>query len=178
MSYNVVASLVPAVTGGLFDFSRSTTALGTLLTSPAYILATYITDNAIASMTDPEDADTWPLYVSYMPDSPGSKNNAAAFYDTSGDKDGRLIRDGEVIQHYGIQLMVRSVTHVVGWAKTEEIASALDVLSNVTVTVGVYEYQFYNFTRTSPVISLGVEEGTKNRRLFTMNFIITIKRIS
>ena len=177
MSYALISGeVIPAVTGGVFSFFRTLTDSDTLLTSPAFILASYIIEQTIGSMTDPADSSDWPLYVSFMPDSSGVKTDAGALYDTSGIKDGRLM-EGQVIQHYGIQLSIRSNTHVAGWAKAEAIASALDAVLNDSVIIDSVEYQIINITR-SLVISLGAEPGTKERRMFTVNFVVTMKRIT
>ncbi len=178
MVYTLISGkVIPAVTGGVFSYVRGLTIDNALLTSPAYILASYIIEQAIGSMTDPVDDNDWPLYVSRMPDGSDIKTNCGTLYDTSGLKDGRLA-EGTVIQHYGLQLRIRSDTHLVGWAKAEAIAIALDGVSNEVLAVGSYNYQIYNIRRMGPVISLGMEIGTKARRLFTVNFLVTLKRIA
>ena len=177
MSYNLISGdIIGSITGGVFEYSKSFDVLDSLQTSPAYILASYIVENSIGFMTNPVNEDDWPLYISYMPDGSDIKTNCGSVYDTSGLKDGRLM-EGQVIQHYGIQLRIRCDTHTTGWAKAEAIASALDAIVNDTVTIGSVEYRIYNVSRSGPVISLGMEEGTKERRLFTVNFIVTMKRI-
>jgi len=177
MSYTLISGeIIPAVTGGVFAYEQVFTTSDSLQTSPAYILASYIIAEAIGSMTDPVDDDDWPLYVSYMPDSSDIKTNCGCVYDTSGVKDGRLM-EGPVTQFFGIQLKIRCSSPINGYAKAEAIAIALDAVVNDTVTIDSVVYKIKDVGRTSPVISLGVEEGTKNRRLFTVNFIVTLKRV-
>jgi len=177
MSYDLISgNIVAAITGGVFSFVRVLSVSASLLTSPAYILASYIIAEDIGAMTDPADDDDWPLYVSSMPDSRDIKTNCGAIYDSPGLKNGRLM-EGPVIEHYGIQLKIRSDNHDDGWAKAEAIAVALDGIANDTITIGIVEYQIHNVKRMSPVISLGIEKGTKDRRLFTVNFLVTMKRI-
>ena len=96
-----------------------------LLTSPAYILASYIRGQGL--MTDPDDSAgvVWPLYISLMPDNVDVETNCGIVYSTSGIKDGRLM-SGEVIQHYGIQLRIRCDDYNIGWAKAESVANNLD----------------------------------------------------
>ncbi len=150
-----------------------------LTTSPAFILYKYITDNDIGSMTDPSDALALPLYVSYIPDSIGTKTDLGSLFDVPGVKDGRLMTTGEVIPHHGIDLKIRSRDYVTGWAKAEEIATALDLLKNVIVTISSVTYQFDNISRNSLVNSEGVEtKGTRKRYMFSVNFIVTLKRIT
>ncbi len=57
------------------------------------------------------------------------------------------------------------------------IASALDAVYNAILTVGSYDYQIYNIKRMGPVIPLGTELGTEGILLFTVNFLMTLKRV-
>jgi hypothetical protein len=84
---------------------------------------------------------------------------------------------GPVMVHYGIQLRIRSQKHIDGYAKAEEIAAALDAIANGTITISAKDYVINNISRNGPPISLGAEKGTTNRRLFTVNFSVTMKRI-
>ena len=178
MNYEIIGNIdvIPAITGGVFSFARVLTVSDALSSSPANILASYIIDEAIGDLTNPTAGNEWPLYTSYLPDGTSIKTNAGCLYDTTGIKDGRLMV-GEVIQHYGIQLRIRSDRQQTGWVKLEEVMLALDVVFNVIITVNSKDYQIQNISRTSPPISLGTEKGTKGRQLFTLNFIATIKRI-
>lgn len=176
MGYTLIGEdVIPAVTGGVFGFARTLTVSDTLLTSPAFVLVSYIIEQMIGDMTDPVDDSDWPLYVSYTSDTSDVKTDLGVMYDTTPVKDGRFM-EGPVQQHYGIQLKIRSKDHIVGITKAEEISSVLDAVVNETITVGVYEYQIYNISRGT-VISLGSEPNTKNRRLFTVNFLVSMKRI-
>ena len=169
--------MISAITGGVFSFVRVFSVSATLLTTPAYILASYIIEENIGSMTDPADSGDWPLYISYMPDGFDIETDCGSIYDTSGIKDGRLMI-GPVIEHYGIQLKIRSDVHITGWSKAEAIASALDGVVDDLIEINSVEYRIYNIKRTGPVISLGMELGTKGRRLFTVNFLVTLKRVT
>jgi len=146
-----------------------------LLTSPATILATYIIEQAL--MSNPVEEADWPLYISYMPDSSDVKTNCGAIYDVPGLKNGRLM-SGTVIQHYGVQLKLRSDDYITGWAKMESIVTNLDTIHNVEVEITSGEnYQISNVTRVEPIAPLGIEKGTKGRRLFVNDFLVTVKEI-
>ncbi len=176
MSYDLISGeVIPAVTGGVFSYTRVLTVSDTLLTSPASILAAYIIDG-LEDMSDGNSGGTWPLFISAMPDSVNVKEDCGAVYNTTGFKDGRLM-EGQVIQHYGVQLKIRSEDHDTGWAKAEAIASSLDAVYNTLITKDEVEFVLKNISRTSPVISLGLEVGTSRKNLFTVNFILTIKRV-
>lgn len=171
-------NLIAAITGGVLHtipLARTVQGSDKLLTSPASILAAYIIDE-LEKMTDPSDKDNWPLYISSMPDGTNVKTNCGVIYDTTGTADGRLMI-GLVPLHPGIQLRIRASSYEVGYAKIEDIASALDEVTNESITIAAGEYEIRNVSRTSPVASLGLEEGTKRRYLFTVNFLLTIKKL-
>jgi len=177
MSYNLIAKTIPAVTGGLFDFERDLTAAENIALgrSIASILAAYII-NSLSLMTNPSDGDNWPLYISSMPDGDDVEVNCGSIYDTVGILDGKL-SNGEVIQHPGIQLRIRSDNYEIGFAKIEAIALALDDVSWDTVEVNAIAYLLQNISRTTSIVPLGSERGTKRRFIFTTNFLVTIRKI-
>jgi len=177
VSYNLIAKTIPAVTGGLFDFERDLTAAedSALCRSVISILAAYII-NELLLMTSPSDEDDWPLYVSSMPDGDNVKTNCGAIYDTAGVLDGKL-SSGEVIQHPGIQIRIRSDNYEMGYAKIEKIALTLDDICWNTITIGEDSYLLQNISRTTPVVPLGSERGYKRRFSFTVNFLCTIRKI-
>ena len=177
MGYNVIASITPATTGGLFAFEAIGVSGDQLLTSPAYILQQYIIDNAVGSMTDPSAGNAWPLYVSYTPDNDDTKTNLGVLYDTTPIKEGRLM-EGQIVSPFGIQLKIRTQKHIEGYTKAEEIANTLDAVQNNIITIDANDYLIENISRLGAPVSLGIEKGTKERRLFTVNFILTMKRIT
>jgi len=146
-----------------------------LETSVISILAAYIINN-LSLMTDPSDGNDWPLYISSMPDGDNIETNCGAIYDTAGVLDGKL-SSGEVIQHPGIQLRIRSDDYETGYAKIEAIALALDDVSWDTIVVGGNTYLLQNISRTTSVVPLGSERGYKRRFVFTVNFLITIRKV-
>ena len=177
MGYTLISDdEIASMTGGVFLFTRTLTVSDTLLTSPAYILGSYLIEEEIGSMTDPVDVDDWPLYVGFMPDGSGIKTELCSIYDTSPQKDGRSM-EGPVFQHYAMQLKIRSDDYVMGYAKLEEIASDLDAIHNETITISDAEFQIQNITR-SGVIPLGMEPSSKKRFLFTVNLVVAMRRVT
>ena len=172
-------NLIAAISGGVFYTPTSCTSLNgsdTLQESPASILAAYII-NTLADMTSPSEENDWPLYISAMPSGNNVKSDCGAIYDTTGWKDGRLMA-GQVIQHYGIQLKVRSKVYQTGWTKLENIASDLDKINGVLITVDSRDYSIETVVRTGPVGFMGQEEGTRRRFLFTVNLQVTIRDVT
>jgi len=179
MSYSLHGGgIISGITGGVFDFSRVLTAGGVLEVTPAYILASYIIQEGVGDMNDPDSSlgAIWPLYVSYMPDGKNIQTNCGTLYDTSGIKEGRLM-EGEVVEYHGVQLRIRSGEYNEGWAKVEEIVKALDTVRNEIITVSDVEYKICNVMRSGPPVSLGVERGTQGRRLFVANFLLALQKV-
>ena len=161
--------------GGFYftPLSRTTEGTPKLEVSPASIVAYYII-NTLAKMTDPSDGSAFPLWVSHMQNKP---SNAGAIYDTSGVLEQRQM-SGVVPTHQGIQIRIRTIDYETGYAKIEDIASALDEVFEKTVEITPEEYVIQNISKSSPIVSLGIEEGTGRRSLFTVNFLLTIRKIS
>ena len=120
-------------------------------------------------MTLPTAAGTWPVYRENLPDGPGIANNVGCVFDTPGTKDGRYMRTGKVVEHYGVQLRIESDDGT-GWAKANDVAVALDALTNEVVGA----YTVNNISRSGPVISLGKKEGTTRTSVHVVNFMATI----
>lgn len=177
MSYNLIAEKIPAVTGGLFTFERDLSGAedSAFGRSVIAILAYYII-NTLSLMTAPSDESNWPLYISSMPDGDDVKVDCGSIYDTAGMLDGKL-SSGKVVVHPGIQLRIRSDDYEQGYAKIEAITLALDDVVRDTVTVSGDSYLLENVSRSTPIVPLGSERGYKRRFLFTVNFLITLKKI-
>jgi len=144
-----------------------------LQTSPASIIAYYIISE-MEKMTDPSDKDDWPLYISHLPDGTAIKTDAGAIYDTTGIQDIRSM-NGKVPEHPGIQIRIRSSNYETGYAKIEDIARDLDDVFNASIEIDSAEYEIQNISRTSPIVSMGVESGTKRRFHFSVNYILTLR---
>jgi len=137
------------------------------MSSPADILYTLLEDL--------DSFQTWTAFVSYMPDTP---DKAICIYDTTGVKDGRLMLNGAVIEHPGIQIALRSLDYTEGQAKMAALASVLDGVRNNTVAMGSDEiYSLTNVSRTGTINYLGIEiVNDRRRHLFTVNAILTLSQ--
>ncbi len=178
---NVIASgnYIANISGGVYfltPLARTVEGSEQLLASPATILRQYIVDT-LATMSLPTDKLVWPLYVSHLPDGNNIKTDAGAVYDTSGINDLRQM-NGFTPQHFGIQLRIRSRSYDDGWDKIEDVATDLDSVNNVSITYDSIEYELRNISRSTPVIALGVEPGTKRRYAFTINYTMTIRNLT
>ncbi len=146
------------------------------MASPASVIAEYII-TTLELMTRPTLNNDWPLYTSLLPDGKNVKTNAGVIYDIAGVSDSRQM-NGLIPEHPGIQLRIRSRDYETGFAKIEAMASALDDLVTVaTVIVGDETYEIYNVSRQINIIPSDEVKGTTRRYLFTLDFIVTIKKL-
>ena len=144
-----------------------------LLNAPSLVLVEYIIE-VLGLMTRPSAGAGWPLYMESMPDGEGSKDDAGAVYDTQGIKDGRSLRTGEVFEHFGVQLRIRSRDKQRGFRKIQEIAVALDAVKRDTVSTATETYVIQNVSR-GQIASLGAErDSSKRRYIHTVNFLLTV----
>lgn len=154
------------------DLVRVFSETDTLAESPASVLATYII--SLGEMTTPSDDSSWPLYISHLPET-DINDDAGAVYDTTPLKDGRLM-SGPIVQHYGVQITIRSQSYNDGWDKINDISSQLDNVVQETVTRDSTDYLIENISRGG-INPLGIENGTTRRYLFTENYILTMRQI-
>ena len=166
-------NLISNITGGVFTgvivvYPDNDYALD----SPASVLASYIVGAALMSV--PSDDDDWPLYIATLPE---GVDEAGAILNTTAVKDGRSMKDGDRFQHYGIEIIIRALTEEAGWGRCVVIAEDLETIHNETVVRDDVSYQIRNISMMGGINSLGQEEGTKRRRLFSMNFIMALEEL-
>ncbi len=147
---------------------------GLLANSPAEIIANLLVNKAYG--TDPSLNQTWPIEVADEPDSP---DNVITIYDTGSISSGRSMVDGQQLEHYSIQIRVRSQTHPVGWTKINQIAKGMD--ENIyldTVTIGSNVYKVHAISRRGGIFPLGKEYPQSQRSLFVVTGQCSIRQIS
>jgi len=145
---------------------------GSLSHAPPYIIQQLIIDLGHGTLV--ADGLAWPVLAYSMTDSP---ERAICVYGTTGQKDGRFMTSGEVQEHYGIQVAVRSMVELVADAKCRDIAIAFDEDVNYTsVTLDSSVYSVREITRISGPIP-GKELPETKRSLFTLNVITAIRQI-
>ena len=140
--------------------------------NPAAVLASYVVGASLMSV--PSEDDDWPLYISSLPE---GIDEAGVILNTTPVKDGRVMDGGDTLQHYGIEILIRTLTEEAGWGRCVLIAEDLDTIHNETVIMDDVSYQIRNVSRVGGINSLGQEEGTKRRRMFSMNFIMALEEI-
>lgn len=153
----------------IIDLLESYTPTDSPTDSPASIIASYLVSQAI--VTVPSADSDWPMWISFIADTP---DNATGIYNTPSTKDGRILSSGSVIQHYGVEILLRATNEEVGWQKCNTIAGQLDSIDNTQVVGTNNTYTVHNVTRIANINSIGLEQGTKRRNLFSMNFSVSI----
>lgn len=148
-----------------------------LVHSPANIIRAYLLSVPGFQGTLPPFAGvvnygrfSWPIFVGILPDAP---DNAITIYDTTGSMDGRHMRTGQQIEHYGLQVRVRAETYDLAWRKADEILRICDRTKRNAVTVDGDTYTIQNIDRSTQLIDLG-EEKERLRRNIVFNALVTI----
>jgi hypothetical protein len=141
--------------------------------APSVIIKEYLVAQGFA--TEPSDETDWPIFRTRLPDGNNVPHNAMAVYDTDGVKDGRLMVDGEPILRHGIIVLVRSPDFDTGWTKAGDIADLFDRVFNELFEMDDAAYTLCNCSRTTGVIPVGQEEGTKRRYIFSINMLLTVR---
>lgn len=132
--------------------------------------------------TLPSAGGDWPIAAWQESDTP---DNFVTLYDTSGTLDGRVHNDGEIQEHPGIQIRVRSGNPNDGNEKIRQLIDICDKqFRNTLVTcpnlvgVGTTLYLVYAMTRKGTVLSLGKDTPQTKRALYTVNYIVSLKQLS
>lgn len=142
---------------------------GQLNHSPGVILQQLLIDLLLGTVAT--DNLAWPVFYSVMPNAP---DNAISVHDTTGRMQGRDHNSGEMTEKYGFQVRVRCGSRSTGDTKAQAIGYALDTgVNRTSVTVGSDTYLVQSITRTTPVLSIGLEQGSRNR-LWTLNAVASI----
>jgi len=127
--------------------------------------------------TLPSAEEDWPLYVSSMPDGDAVADDCGCVYDTSPVSDGREMKDGAVLEHYGIQLRVRSSTYNDGYTQIASAMEILESLNQVSVSIGTTVFTLHCCSIFGGITPIGAEPGTTKRRdEFTLNFRVSISQ--
>ena len=148
---------------------------GSLTHAPNKVLRSVLID--LGAGTLPSAASTWPIGLGQSSDKP---DNAIVIFNTTGKNEGRRQNDGQMQERYGVQILVRSGSEAVGYAKANEIAVLLDESTeNVSnITIDSSNYTIYGVDRTGTINPLGKNEPVSNRNHFTINATIALRQFA
>lgn len=144
--------------------------------SPASLLYKFLLDAGFLPSVPENGIQTgeWSSFIGYMPETPDS---AVCFYDTQGMMDGRIMRTGEKIVHPGVMIRFRSRSYGGAWDKATLARDALDALSWASVDFQDETWLIQCVSRTSDVVSMGLDPADDRRRHnFTINAIMTLRK--
>jgi hypothetical protein len=145
------------------------------MSSPAQVIRKLL---IAASLAPNSQTAAWSPFVSFLPDVP---DTAIAVYDTGGVLQGRIMRSGEKIEKPGIQVRLRSSDYPGAFSKAETIRDAIDALTPGTVVEMApgESWSIQNISRTSPILTTGIEEvGDRKRHNLTINAILTMRKVT
>lgn len=149
---------------------------GPLSHSPATIVSQLLVDGGICGL--PPTSLIWPAYVTSLPDTP---DDAVVVTDTESVQEGRVQFTGEIQEHYGVQIKIRSGKYSDGYAVCEEIKELLDLLvynESVFLSEGptAATYTVHAITRTTGIVVIGKEVSGSKRSLFTINALVSVTK--
>jgi hypothetical protein len=145
---------------------------GNLDHSPAQVIQHYLIDQGLAF--DPADGVDWAVYHGHRPPEP---DNCVTLYDVPGTKDGRKMVGGEVQEHVGIQIAVRSTNVAAAYLKCKNILINFDSQVNRTlVSIGSVTYRIQSISRTTDVINAG-REPDSGCHLSTANVTASLRQL-
>lgn len=136
-----------------------------LLHSPADILRQLLVNIGAGSLPTSEAA--WPITTDQELPEP---DDVITIYDTLGRIDGQSMPEGEIDEHYGIQIRLRSGLHTDGYRKLFAIRRYLSrSVTDVTVTLDGNSYRVWSIPNLGSINRLGKDAPNSRRRLFTLN---------
>jgi hypothetical protein len=114
----------------------------------------------------------WPVQSFGEPEQP---DEVITVYDTAGVEEGRTMTDGQIQEHRGVQVRVRSKTFPGGWLKADSIRQALAQTVKLTqVTLEGVNYLVGCFGKIGTIMVLGKDSPDTKRSLFTVNATVAL----
>lgn len=145
----------------------------TLQDLPSDVLRYYLVGKNLIGLPGSTSPITWPSFVGPFPD---NVDNCLSLLDTTSIREGSLLQTGEVIEHHGVQLLLRCISHRDGMKLMTKLSATIDrdTFANVVDVPGGGRYVIQKVTRVSGPVYLG-QEKEKQRRLFSMNTTMTLQ---
>lgn len=141
----------------------------TLTHQPSQIVRQLLIDLGLGT-----NGGTWPVYYGKTPDLPDS---LLVVNDIEPQLDGQLMPSGAVVQHRGIQIMVRAALDADAWLRADALITDLaGVLRRVIVVSGT-NYMLQKLANIRGPIRLGMEREATHRHLYTINMLAAVKQM-
>lgn len=142
--------------------------------SPTDVLIAALVVMGVGVYPNSATVPIWPIYADHLPELP---DNALCLYDTTGVREGRIMRTGESIRHPGWQIRVRALDAPTAWSKVRAIEKVLDAIRQLEIVLDGERYKIAAVTQTGTPLPLGQETDAKRRDHITINGTITIKEL-
>ena len=140
---------------------------------PSSVMAQYLISTLeIFNATNP--AADWSLYQAFLPDSDAAKDDIAAIFDTTPRTQGKHM-GGALDQRYGVEFLIRATDYETGFQKAKTLLDSLQNKSQVSETIGGTTFVIENISSVTGVTALGTEKSSKQRFIFSVNLLATIK---
>lgn len=148
--------------------------------SPAQIVAQLLIDLGVAVVPSAGSTVDWQARYAREADTP---DNVITVYDVPGELEGSTL-EGEVQEHYGIQIRVRGKTHAVGYPRMNLLKATIDeTILFDNVLIDGTQYVVECLTRRSGIFALGSEmpgQGSQGivskRSVLTMNAVVSLRK--
>ena len=131
----------------------------------------------IRKLLDEWGANGWQVFATNEPDEP---DQTVTVYDVDGASDGRSMCDGELWNHWGIQVRVRSDEHPDGWLQMNAIRNffSMNVNQAIVVMDDGSAYIVWCITNIGQILPLGQDKPRTKRSLFTLNCRVPIREVT
>lgn len=140
---------------------------------PANIVRQILIDGTVGIFPTGSSSDSWPIFVSIMPDQPTVPDNAIAIFDTTGVVKDRSTRNGQYAEQYGIQILIRASDYPTAYSKFKVVLDTIDEIKYQNKTFNSTTYKLFNLRRTS-AFALGQEDDVRRRQEFSINALFSL----
>ena len=146
-----------------------------LLHSPAKVIQQMLIQMWQCGNPEGTPIPQWPAYAGNEPDKP---DDVVTVYNTQGTDDGRLMESGELMEHPGVTIRVRTGDEATGEMKALDMAWNLDQVKRreVVVVEGSVSatYLMQNVRRTGGIVPYPLVSS--RRRAWNINCLLTLTR--
>lgn len=110
---------------------------------------------------------------------PPTPDDVITLFDTEGTSDGRIQINGQLQQHYGLQLRFRATDYPTGWRKANQWRTFLSeqVNQDVVTMPDLSQFLVWCYAKIGQVLCLGTGGGSDKRFYFTLNCAAPIEQI-
>lgn len=148
---------------------------GRLQHSPAKIIQSLLIARALGTSAALDPLQGWPVYA---PTEPGIPDDVITVTGTSNVTHGRNHNTGQVGEHYGLSIRIRSAIEEDGYDKANEIATELNEdVYKIIVTLETVDYCIQSIRAVNGVLYIGYQTPESKRHVHVLNCLADIAQI-